>query len=374
MWGGGHGPLRVTVHCDAVTRGGAEVVTGHLLAALDPSIDVTVTGAERDVVTWLAGHRPGTPAVVVPAVRVKRDAGAVLALRRALAATRPDVIHVQLDTITACRYSVLVASTLPARVVVTIHSLLAPATPFGMALSRIAARRADAIVAVGTAAAREIEHRLGLRAGRVRVVHNGVPAASTPRPATGGRHPAGPVPRLGWAGRMDPAKGVDVLLRALVSVPGATLELVGDGPERAGLEALARALALDDRVRFTGWTEDMAAAYDRFDVFVLPSRTEAFPLTVLEAMAAGVAVVATDVGSVGEAIVDGTSGLLVRPDDAGALAGALTRVLRDDGLRRALAAQGANAVRAFSAGEMADRYEGLYRAPAGERYEPPQTG
>jgi glycosyltransferase involved in cell wall biosynthesis len=66
--------------------------------------------------------------------------------------------------------------------------------------------------------------------------------------------------------------------------------------------------------------------------------------------------------------------LLVRPDDAGALAGALTRVLRDDGLRRALAAQGANAVRAFSAGEMADRYEGLYRAPAGERYEPPQTG
>ncbi len=142
-------------------------------------------------------------------------------------------------------------------------------------------------------------------------------------------------------GRLSHYKGFDVLLDALVRMPGANLLLVGDGECAASLREQAARLDLGARVAFTNNLDDaaLAGAYAQADAFVLPSldRSEAFGLVLLEAMRAGLPVVASDVSGsgIGHVVADGETGLLVRPGDAPALAGALAR-LGDAALRRSL--------------------------------------
>jgi glycosyltransferase involved in cell wall biosynthesis len=156
-------------------------------------------------------------------------------------------------------------------------------------------------------------------------------------------------------------KGYDVLLEAAADVPGSTIVLIGTGPQSEALRALARRRGLGDRVIFVGWLDDPLPDLATFDVLVLPSRWEAFPLTILEAMLAGVAVIATDVGSVREAVINGETGLLVQPDDAAELARAMRALHEDAALRRRLAESGKEfARRNFTATAMARSYEALY--------------
>jgi glycosyltransferase involved in cell wall biosynthesis len=137
--------------------------------------------------------------------------------------------------------------------------------------------------------------------------------------------------------------------------------LVGDGGERAALERLAAELALDGRLAFTGWSEEARAQLASFDVFVLPSRYEGFPLAVVEAMMAGLPVVASDVGSVREAVRDGATGLLVPPNDPGALAAAVGRLLADPGRAREMGRAGRRlALERYTAAAMARSFECLY--------------
>jgi glycosyltransferase involved in cell wall biosynthesis len=140
--------------------------------------------------------------------------------------------------------------------------------------------------------------------------------------------------------RLEAGKGLDVLLRAAAHLPEATFAIAGDGPERVVLEALARALGVDERVRFLGFRNDVEALLAGCDVFVLPSLDEGFPLSVLEAMAACRPVVASDVGGVPEAITHDETGLLVPPGNPDALAAALARLLDDAPTRRRLAISG----------------------------------
>src|SRR5204862_1696003 len=168
-------------------------------------------------------------------------------------------------------------------------------------------------------------------------------------------------PALGTLGRLDSQKGFDVLLRALVDVPEARLVVVGDGPERAALERLAAELSLAERVRFEGWREDARRYLTTFDVFVLPSRFEGFPLAVVEAMLARLPVVASAVGSVPEAVREGKTGLLVPPEEPAALAVALQRLLAAPSLRLRLGDQGrALALDRFTSAAMARSFERLY--------------
>ena len=115
---------------------------------------------------------------------------------------------------------------------------------------------------------------------------------------------------------------------------------MGDGNERAALERLAESVGITDRVIWAGWSDEPRRYLSTFDVFVLPSRFEGFPLALLEALLARSAVVAADVGSISEAVVDGKTGLLVPADDPGALANAIRRLLAETGLRRRLGEQG----------------------------------
>jgi len=136
--------------------------------------------------------------------------------------------------------------------------------------------------------------------------------------------------RLARVPRLSHEKGVDVLIEAFARVrehvPEAELVLVGDGAERQTLEKRATELGLADHIRFFGMRDDVAQLLIDFDLFVLPSRTEGLPLTVLEAMAAGLPIVATAVGGVPQALRHGKTGVLVPPEEPEALAQAIVRL------------------------------------------------
>lgn len=145
--------------------------------------------------------------------------------------------------------------------------------------------------------------------------------------------PIGDVQLL-YVGRLAKRKGLHVLLDALAKVPLALkwkLTLIGEGPEWASIAAQAARLALIDRIALHGWQgwEGMPEIYRNADVFVLPSYDEGMPTALLEAKATGLPVIGTRFAGMGEAILDGKTGMLVPPEDADALADALTQMIAD---------------------------------------------
>lgn len=205
---------------------------------------------------------------------------------------------------------------------------------------------------------------------RVRVVHNGVDAArfASAVPADLGV-PPGEV-AVGYLGSFEPRKGLLDLAAAWERIaprsPRAHLLLIGSGSQEA---ALRERLAGVPRVRFVGYRSDAAEVVRALDVLVLPSYVEGAPNVVLEAMAAGRAVVATAVSGTPELVEEGVTGRLVPPGDPEALGAALSALVADAGLRARLGAAGAErARREFSLPRMIDSYEELLsRAARGDR-------
>jgi glycosyltransferase involved in cell wall biosynthesis len=167
---------------------------------------------------------------------------------------------------------------------------------------------------------------------------------------------------IGWAGRLTAIKRPGDLVRVLALLPGAVLVLAGDGELRAEVEQLARTLGVADRVRFLGYIDDLGSWYAAFDAFLLTSANEGSPVVAIEALAAGVPVVATAAGGTGTVVDDGETGLLTPVGDITALAAHLERLRADDALRARLGAEGARRMRErFSTTRMVDDVERLYR-------------
>ncbi|MFD1776281.1 glycosyltransferase family 4 protein [Paenibacillus rhizophilus] len=145
------------------------------------------------------------------------------------------------------------------------------------------------------------------------------------------------VPQLVTVTRLVPAKGIDVLFKACAELKKRgheyVLHIIGDGPYRAELENLARSLGIYNETIFYGYTLHPEEFMPFFDIFVLPSRAEAFGSVFAEAALSCLALVGTDVGGIPEQIEDGVNGLLVKPDDVGALADALEKVITDPAYR-----------------------------------------
>lgn len=350
-------PVRLLVFTGAAEWGGAEIVLGHLLEALHPRFEVRVLGTDPDVVRRVAARRPGTSWALVPTIAGRRDLRSMLAHRHAIAAARPDVVHVNLPAPFAEQYTVLAAVSLRTPVVVVEHLPMAMRSRSGALLKRLTSRRLAAHLAVGSGAAREVERLCGLAPGSVRPMPNGVPALDPP--PVGAARAVGDQLVVGGVGRLHEQKGFDVLVRAAAMVPGTRIVLVGDGPERGSLERLAADLGV--RLTVTGWTQDARSYLTTFDVVAMPSRFEGLPLVLLEAMLAQRPVVATAVGSVLDAVHDGGTGLVVPVDDVGALAAALGRLAADPALCRRLGRAGGDVARArFTAPAMAREYERVY--------------
>jgi glycosyltransferase involved in cell wall biosynthesis len=310
------------------------------------------------------------------------------ALRQAIAEFRPDVIH--FHTLTSCTPSVLFATEgVPA--VLTIHGpeeftlgllrwFMAPrdyrTRPFDLAdltatgrfrylyyryLQRPIYQIGFHHLARVIAPSRYIQNATAADfAGRPMVqIYNGIvlPPAS----------PAVTEPRLLFVGRLERVKGVDVLLNALAAakghVPGLKLRIVGDGPQRAELEALTHELSLDDAVTFAGWIKsaDIPAEYAAAGALVIPSVwPENLPTVCIEAMGSGLPVIGSDTGGIPELIQDGITGQIVPVGNPAALAAAITKLCRDPELMRSMSQDAVNAAQTFSIENFGGHLEALY--------------
>ena len=228
--------------------------------------------------------------------------------------------------------------------------------------NRLASCLSDSIVSVSHDArqvAREVER---VPASKIQVIHNGIDLARFPipngRPGPNGR-------RAITVARLNPIKDQHTLLKAARLVadadPGFRLDLVGDGELRDDLVALCNSLGLQDHVCFLGSRDDVRCQLAAADVFVLSSLSEGISLTLLEAMASGLPVVATAVGGNSEVVVDGKTGILVPPCNPERLASAIGAILASPEMARQMGCAGRRRVETeFDLSRVVARYEGLY--------------
>ncbi len=368
----------VAYFTDSAGFGGAEQSLLNLLGGLDrrrwrpvlfhhsePRIEPLVREARRlDVATSCVPAMP----------EGRRGALRVPSFVRRLRALRPAVFHAHLTWPLACKYGLFAAALarIPA-IVATVHLFVDLPYPRSVRLKqRVFAAGIHRHVAVSQAVATRLGQTFAIPARKIGVVPNGIPLTPYDREIcpdlraalNGGMRR----PIVLSVARLDRQKGQRYLLQAAVCVPEASFVLVGDGPDRAALEAEAHDLKLDGRIVFLGQRGDVPDLLAACDAFVLPSLWEGLPLSVLEAMAAARPVIATDVGGTREAIVHGETGLLVPPADPIALAHAIRAVLFDSQLADRLAVAGRSRVHAeFAVDTMVRRVTDIYAELLGGR-------
>ncbi len=351
-----------------------------------------VGGAERQVVDLaLALRRKGYEVVVAcsiagdlsaaleesgtsvrPLLRrlVKRRLSPVYAwrLRRLLLRSeRFDLVHAHIYASAVAAAIATLGTGIP--LVITEHTEASWQTWRARWVSRWVYRRAERIIAVSTPIRRRLIERDGVHPDLITIVPNAVvstPEARSEVPPTGLRER----PLVGVVARLQPEKGVANFLKAAARVaprfPEAHFVIAGDGPLRQELVALAEDLGLRDRVHFLGFRSDASALMGSLDVLVVPSLTEGSPLVTLEAMAAGVPVVASAVGGIPDQVRHGKEGLLVPPGDTGAMGDAIVALLRDPARARSLGEAGRRrATTEFSHASMVRRIEDVYREVLG---------
>jgi glycogen(starch) synthase len=286
--------------------------------------------------------------------------------------TKPDVVHV-IGAGPQSVYLAVVAHRAATGLVFTgqgeltfdAHGVFNTSSSLRAGLRRML-RAADVVTACSAFALRDLEAFASIR-GPTHVVPNGVDPEefirSPPNEGVG--------PYVLGIGRLVPQKGFDVLIEAFADPRLAELRLVlaGDGIERGRLEEQAQRLGIAERVRFLGSVNrDVVGRLLRgASVFAFPSRGEAFGIALLEAMAAGVPSVAAAAGGVPEFAKHGDNALLVVPEDAHALAEAITELRRDDELRERVARGGRFTASELSWVDIARRYEELYAMALSKR-------
>jgi glycosyltransferase involved in cell wall biosynthesis len=374
------GVRRVLLAFEPPDGGVAEHVLQLARLLLEHGWEPTVAGP-AEAVTYPALAEAGTRVVRLDVDRgldPRRYGRATAALTRLLGDERFDLVHAHSSKAGAIARLAARRARVPAVYTPHCYAFVGP-QPAARRLVAVAVERALARVTDATICVAEDERRTaaGSQIGdpsRLRVVRNGAPACRDdlePDPELAEHAGGGPLAAVVTA--LRPQKAVDVFVAAapviLERVPGARLAVVGDGEQRDELEAQARALGLGDRLRFLPFQAPAARQLRSVDVFVLPSLWEAFPISVLEALACGVPQVATDVGGTREAIVDGETGLLCRPGDPADLADKVVRLLSDPERRaRMTAASRARHRDAFTLERMAAETAAVYDSVVAARY------
>lgn len=362
--------MKICFVIPSLTSGGAERVAVTVLSALD---------ARHERVLYLfSGERGVYFDQVAPGVRVvtasrRSRLGRLWELVRFLRQTQPDVVMPFLSYfITA---TAVWASRIPARV---IFNQGTPTTgflddpdfawrqPWKRRLFSLVTRwfyqRADAVVVTSAGVADDLATNYGVPRARLRVLHNPVDIDAIAAAATAAHDGLIPHPLVVAAGRLAGVKNYPLLLAAvgrLVDPTPVHAWILGEGDERARLEAIAAAPALADRVRFLGFQPNPWAIIARADVFVLTSTYEGFGNVLVEAMACGTPVVATRSAGTVEIIQHGANGLLVS-HDAEAVAGAIGAILADGALRDRLASTARQDVNHYALPRVVERYERLF--------------
>jgi glycosyltransferase involved in cell wall biosynthesis len=351
--------------------GGAEQVMLQILRGLDrrrwhPVLMYHANGGRMPLVERAA--QLGVALCPVPPMP-PGAAGLLRAVRFAarLRTDRPAVFHAHLTWPLACRNALIAAVLARVRTVVaTGHVFVDLSYSRRIRLEqRLLIRRLSSYIAVSRHTAQRVRTTFGVPSDKIRLIHNGVDTAAFER-APDPRLRAslvgvGEGPLIVTTARLAHQKGLVYLLEAASSLPGVTFAIVGDGPQRGELEGLANSLGLNGRVHFVGQQTDIGAWLASADIFVLPSLFEGMPLSVLEAMAAGLPVVATDVGGTNEIIENEESGLLVAPANSAALGQAIRRLIGDPRFASRIAGTGqARARQEFSESNMLCELQRVY--------------
>lgn len=347
----------ILMYTDSVGIGGAEISLGHLVATVSSDIQITIAGVSSIVVKAIASRRPQASQVILP----NQKPLAFLNHLQTFSRLQPDIIHCNLCTPWACATALSAALFLPHVRIVRVDQLpLRTTDAWALWRTRFLSLRVDAHVAVGKASAQRMEDFYALGRDSVISIPNGVPD----RPELLGSSLANPEAYLtvGSIGRLDAMKAHDILIQAIAQVEGTQAVILGDGEQRLTLERLAANLGVSDRVQFLGWLDDPRSYLPKFDVVAMPSRSEGFPLAMVEAMLAARPVIATRVGSMPEAILNGETGILIEKNDVTGLANALCQ-LRDDPVQRTQLGKQARelAIAHFTASTMAIQYQHLWQ-------------
>lgn len=363
-------PLRVAHVIWSLGLGGAEQVVIRLAAGLDRTRFTPLVCCLDEPGAFAPQAERAGLEVVALGKRGPVDARVIGRLGRLLRARRIDVVHTHLwgadfwGRLAARRARIPV-------IVTTAHNVDSWKRWYHLAADRWLAG-GTRLVAVSQEVRGFYEDR-GVGPGRWRVIHNGVAEVATPprdRAPLRALGIADQAPVVAIVGRLVPAKGPGIFLeavaRAAIAMPALKALVIGDGPLRPRLEARARQLGLEGRVVFAGLRHDVADLLSGIDALAFSSEREGLSMAMLEAMAAGVPVVATRVGGTPELIEPGVTGILVPPGQPQALADGLLTVLRSpdqaQGLRRAARER----VRArFSLPRMIEAYEEVYAGASG---------
>jgi glycosyltransferase involved in cell wall biosynthesis len=341
--------VKLALVVDSPGYGGAEQCVVQLARGLPPTVDRTVLATEPVPPQVAAAVSALVP---LPPVRGRADGADRVA--SALAGLRPDVVHVNLIDPATCVELLAGAVGSGVPTVADVHMV-------GTTGDRIAPAYAGcaAVLARSRPIADLLAGAYGLPAERLHVIRNGVPVTPAAPPA--GAPPGEPV-RIRAVGRLTRQKGFDLLIAATRRLVAAGLPVdvavAGAGRDRDALVAAARGLP----VRFTGFRDDVPAFLRAADVFCLPSRAEALPLALLEAVVAGLPCVATDVGDIAATLAG--IAVVVPPEDVDALTAALAGLVTDPARRRRLAARARAAADRFDERRTVAAVHEVYRRVA----------
>lgn len=387
-------PIRICRVIARLNGGGPAMHLLHLARASDAKRfrQVTVSGrvGVGEVDLTPDARNAGLEVVTVPSLGRELDPVADAVTVARLAAVfrkwRPDIVETHTAKAGTVGRIAAILARVPARVHVfhghVFHGYFPPwKTRLFLEVERALARTSTRIIALGETQRREL---LGYGIGTPRttisvplgfdlkgflsILTDGTDPRSTALRAEMGvadapRHRA---PVIGIVGRLVPIKAHEVFLDAartiLAAMPDARFAIAGEGQRRADLERLASAAPLAGRVRFLGWRHDTASLYAGLDLTILTSDNEGMPVTIIESMASGVPVVATNVGGIPDLIRDGVNGHLVPPRDPEAVARAALSILQNPVRRDAMAvAARASVVPEYEVDTLVARMDRLYR-------------
>jgi glycosyltransferase involved in cell wall biosynthesis len=343
------------------------------IGCLDDGGELVDGLVEEGYAVEVYGRRPGL------------DLSLPLKIARSVRRQSIDVIHAHQHTCFV--YGALSKLRTRRPLIFTEHGRFHPDRPSARrrAFNALFARFCDRVTAVSGRVKRSLAEIEGFDPAAIEVIHNGIDPARFTSTREDARRLLG-VPAaasvVGTVGRLNPIKNQALLIRAfqrvLQEAPDALLLIVGDGEEGARLRGLAAELRLDGSVRFLGARDDVERILPAFDVFALSSLSEGMPVTLLEAMAASVAIVSTAVGGIPEILRDGEEAILVpareaaaggggpSEDDAATFAAGLARALKEPGVARRLAASAhERLLREFTLDVVWGKYLQIYRDLAG---------
>lgn len=358
--------------------GGAQKYVALLLPSLVPCFDVVVAahgpGPVREA-ALSAGARFVALRHVRRPINPLRDLLGMLELTLLMLRERPDIVHANSSKVGLLGRLAAVLTRIPVRIF-TAHGW-AFAAHSGIASSAyLWAERLMRPCTTVVICPAEVEKAVGVRAGacaaqRTVVIPNAVDVCAAP-PARVDSEPALVIS----VGRLQRPKDFLTFARACgrIEHPGFRATIVGVGPDRALIEAEVHRLGMHETIRLAGHCNDVASALAEAQIFVLATRSECLPMSILEAMASGLPVVASSVGGVPEAVVHRKTGLLVSPGDPDALADAIALLLGDPALRARMGAAGrVRAERLFDVPAFREGHLAVYAAELARAGRPPAS-